>query len=276
MSSNIKNNNTELWDRNRRIIRSSIGGWKVGEAVYNHGYSMMDDFVGKLSYMQVVILNATGRLPERKIADWVEQVHICMSWPDSRIWCNQIGALAGTNRASVIAATSAGLLANDSRSYGTKTIVEGVEFIQSAMSQYKSGLSADEIVKNECAKHGGKPHIMGYARPIAKGDERISAMEAVQNTLDISLGDHQKLAYKINDILSRDFDATINFNGYLSAVLTDNDFTPRELYRLLAILVSSGITACYVDCMDKPAESFFTQRCNDIEYIGKPIRNLPE
>lgn len=276
MSSNMKKNNTELWDHNRGVIRSSIGGWKIGEAVYNHGYSMMDDFVGKLSYMQVVILNATGKLPERKIADWVEQSHICMSWPDPRIWCNQIGALGGANRASVIAATSAGLLANDSRSYGTKPLIEGLKFIQSAMNQYEAGFSVEEIVKHECAKHGGKPHIMGYARPIAKGDERIPAMEGVQKALDIPVGPHQALAYSVNTILTRDFDEAININGYLSAVLSDHNFTPLEVYRLYAILVSSGITACYVDCMDKPAESFLAQRCDDIEYVGKPIRKLPE
>lgn len=275
MSSNTRKNNTELWDRNRGTIRSSIGGWRIGEAVYNHGYSMMDDFVGKLSYMQVVILNATGNLSERKIADWVEQVHICMSWPDPRIWCNQIGALGGTSRTSVIAATSAGLLANDSRSYGTKPLVEGVQFIQSAMDQHKAGVSAEQIVKNECAKYGGKPHFMGYARPIAKGDARIPAMETVQNALDISVGSHQKLAYKINEILSRDFNENINFNGYLSAVLSDNGFTAIDSYRLFTILVSSGITACYVDCINKPAETFLAQRCDDIEYIGKPIRELP-
>jgi len=279
MSSNIKTssrepNNTALWDHNRSVMRSSVGGWKVGEAVYNHGYSMMDDFVGKLSYMQVVMLNATGRLPERHIANWIEQVHICMSWPDSRIWCNQIGALGGTNQTSAIAATCAGLLANDSRTYGSKTLIEGIQFIQSALYQVQAGCSVEKLIENECAKHKGKPHIMGYARPIAKGDERIIAMEKVQKSLNMAVGEHQKLAYQISDILLKNFDEGINFNGYLSAVFVDNGYSPEETYRLLSILVSSGITACYVDSMSKPAESFFTQRCEDINYVGKAIRSL--
>jgi len=276
MSSNTKTANSTLWDKNQAVIRSSVGGWKVGEAVYNHGYSMMDDFVGQLSYMQVVMLNATGRLPERNIADWVEQVHICMSWPDSRIWCNQIGALGGTSHTSVIAATCAGLLANDSRTYGAKPIIEGVRFIRSAQSQKKKGVTIEKIIEIECAKHGGKPHIMGYARPIAKGDERIPVMEEVQKKIKIPFGPHQKLAYAISDTLQKQFNESINFNGYTAAVLADLNFSPAEAYRISSLVVSSGVTACYVDTMGKPPESFFTQRCDDINYTGKAIRPLPE
>lgn len=276
MSSNTKTANSTLWDKNRAVIRSSVGGWKVGEAVYNHGYSMMDDFVGQLSYMQVVMLNATGRLPERNIADWSEQVYICMSWPDSRIWCNQIGALGGANRTSLIAANCAGVLANDSRTYGVKPLIEGVQFIQSALCQAKEGSSVEKIIDNECNKHGGKPHMMGYARPIAKGDERIPAMEKVQKNLNIPLGPHQKQAYAISKVLQEKFNESINFNGYIAAVLADLNFSPMEAYRISSLAVSSGVTACYVDTMSKPPESFFTQRCNDINYTGKAVRSLPD
>ena len=276
MSSNTKANNSALWDKNRAVIRSSIGGWKVGEAVYSHGYSMMDDFVGKLSYMQMVMFNATGRLPGRNIADWFEQIYICMSWPDSRIWCNQIAALGGTNRTSVVAATCAGILANDSRTYGGKTIFQGIRFIQSALLQLQEGDSVENIIENECAKHGGKPHIMGYARPIAKGDERIPVMEEVQKSLEIPFGPHQRLAHAISDTLQAQFDESINFNGYTAAVLADQNYSPMEAYRISGLAVSSGVTACYVDTMDKPSESFFTQRCSDINYTGKALRQLPE
>ncbi|MCF6231211.1 MAG: hypothetical protein L3J62_10590 [Gammaproteobacteria bacterium] len=273
---NHRPNDTTLWDNNRGVMRSGIGGWKVGEAVYNHGYSMMDDFVGKLSYMQVVALNATGRLPKREFADWVEQVHICMSWPDSRVWCNQIGALSGTSRTTAIAATCAGVLANDSRTYGSKTGVEGVKFIQSALRRVQSGCSVEQLIEDECAKRGGKPNFMGYARPIAKGDVRIMAMEKVQKTLNMVVGEHQKLAYKISDILLHNFDESLNFNGYLCAVFSDHGFDPVHSDRMFSILVSSGVTACYVDAMSNPPESFFTQRCEDINYAGKAIRTLEE
>ena len=259
----------------RGKIHSSKGGWVIGKGVFNHGYDMMNDLVGKVSYMQVIILNATGRLPERKLADWFEATHICLSWPDPRIWCNQMGALAGTARTSVIAATCAGLLANDSRTYGTKPLYDGVLFMQHAMKQHREGASAQTIVENECRKHRGKPHIMGYARPIAKGDERIPAMERTQQELGFPFGEHQQLAYQIEEVMKERFDESMNINGFMSSFLADHGYTATEVYRIYSILVSSGITACYVDTADKPAETFYPLRCEDIKYTGKPARELP-
>ncbi|MCF6323170.1 MAG: hypothetical protein L3J89_02415 [Gammaproteobacteria bacterium] len=265
---------TSLWDKQRNKIISKKGGWFVGDGVYCHGYNMMDELVGKVSYMQVVMLNATGRLPKRPVADWFEAVHICLSWPDSRIWCNHIGALGGTMRASAVASTVAGVLATDSRSYGIKPLKEGVAFIQAAMVALKGELSVDEIVVNECEKHGGKPYIMGYARPIAKGDERVPAMELVAKNLGFSVGEHLKLAYEIDRILLAQFNEGMNINGYMSAFLSDLHFTSEEVYRICATLVASGVSACYVDMRDRPAETFLPLKCDDIDFQGKPHRTL--
>ena len=275
MSSNMNNHPYQFWDERRGKIQSKKGGWVIGKGIFNHGYSMMDDLVGKVSYMQVVVLNATGRLPERAVADWLDAVHICMSWPDPRIWCNQIGALGGAARTSVVAATTAGVLAADAKSYGSKTLIQGVRFIQAALLDFKRGLSADEIIRNECAKHRGKPNIMGYARPLAKGDERVVAMERVQQELGLPSGEHLQLARKIEQSLLKDFDESMNINGYMSAFLSDLGYTDEEVYRIFAVLVTSGVTACYVDTRDKAPDAFLPLRCADIEYAGKTARPVP-
>lgn len=275
MSSNTNENGYRLWDECRGLIRSKKGGWRVGEAIYSHGYSMMDDLVGKVSYMQVLVLNATGRLPERRLADWFEAVHICMSWPDPRIWCNQVGALGGTVHASVVAATTAGVLAADARTYGSKPLLQGVSFIQTAMQAHRSGLSAEEIVSKECAKHRGKPSITGFARPLAKGDERVVAMERVQRELGFETGEHLRLALQIESILLRDHGESMNINGYVSAFLSDHGYTVTEIYRIFSIVVISGVTACYVDTRARVADTFLPLRCADIEYTGTAQRPLP-
>jgi len=275
MLSKNKSKNTALWDKNRNKIYSKKGGWKIGKGVYSHGYDMMNDLVGKVSYMQVMMLNATGRMPERRLADWFEAVHICLSWPDPRIWCNHIGALGGTMKTSTVAATAAGLLANDSRAYGTKPLLQGVGFIRGAMEKFKEGMSVANIIEHECAKHNGKPYIMGYARPIAKGDERIPAMERVSKNLEFSIGKHLELAYEIERILMQRFDEGMNINGYMSAFLSDQGYMPEEVYRICSVLVNSGITACYIEVHDKPADTFLSLRCDDISYHGKGCRALP-
>lgn len=276
MSSKNKQTFTAPWDSNRGIIRSSQGGWFAGKGVFNHGYDMMRDLVGKTSYMQVVILNATGRLPSREFADWFDAVHICLSWPDSRIWCNHIGALAGTSRASAVAATTAGLLACDSKAYGPKTIIRGIEFIQRARSLQLDGYSADEIVEMECNKHGGKPMIVGYARPLAKGDERIEAMERTAENLGFEIGKHLELAYDIEKSLIKKYNEGMNINGYFAAFFADQGYSPEEAYRMSVCVAFSGITACYGNAMDKPATTFLPMRCDDINYKGKDYREVPD
>lgn len=265
----------EKWDKERGAIRSRAGGWRRGQAVYSHGYSMMEDLVGKTSYMQVLALNCTGRLPPRPVADWLEAIHICLSWPDPRIWCNQIGALAGTARASVVAGTNAGVLAADSRTYGSRPIVEGMGFIQRALKLRETGHSVQDIVARECDEHGGKPYIVGYARPLTKGDERVIAMEPLTERLGLAGGPHLALAHEVEKELNERFDEAMNINGFVSAVMSDLGFTPEEGYRIFAMVVMSGVTACHKEAERREALTFLPLHCADIDYQGKPPRPLP-
>lgn len=266
----------EPWDSFRGVIRSRKGGWKIGKGVFNQGYNMMEDLVGKASVFQVIILNATGRMPEPRLGDWFEALQICLSWPDPRIWCNQIGALGGTMRTSPVAAVSAGILAHESTIYGPRTLVKGMAFIQGALAEMEKGRSPREIVAAECARHRGKPKIVGYARPIAKGDERLPAMERVSRDLGFAIGEHLQLAYEIDRILMEDFDESMNISGYMAAFLSDQGFSPQEAFQIVPTLVASGVIACYVDTLERPAETFLPMRCDDIDYQGKPPRSVPE
>ncbi|MBL4764938.1 MAG: hypothetical protein JKX67_06620 [Colwellia sp.] len=264
--------NYQPWEKYHGRIVSSRGGWKIGSGVQNCGYDMMNDLVGKTSHMQVVVLNATGRLPSKAIADWIGSVHICLSWPDPRIWCNRIGALAGSSRTSSVAASNLGALASESTSYGPKTLISGVEFIQEALQKVSNGISVDDFITNETNKYAGKPHLMGYARPIAKGDERIAAMEKVTKNLGFPIKEHLSLAYKIEAILSTRFDESMNINGYMSAFLVDQGFTATEVYRIFSAFVISGVTACYADTADRLEGSFAPLKTNDIIYKGPSLR----
>lgn len=266
---------TRYWDERRGRIRSRKGGWKMGRGVFCHGFEMNKDLMGKVSFFQVMILNAIGRLVDKPLADWFEAMHVGLSWPDARIWCNQIGALGGTMRSTVVAATVAGILAADSRAYGQGTLLEGFAFIERALAEARKGASVRDIVAQECARHGGKPKFMGYSRPIAKGDERLAEFFKIQERLGFTVGEHLSLALDIEKVLLEEFDEAMNFNGYVSAFLADQGLTAQEAYQVCAVLVTSGVTACYVDTFERPPESFLPMRCDDIDYQGPPSRPVP-
>lgn len=263
-------------DQRRGKIISETGGWIPGVGVFSHGYSMLDDLVGKKSYFQILILNATGRLVEKPLADWVEALYGCLSWPDPRIWCNQIGALAGSVRTSVIAATAMGALAADSRIYGVFPLLESITFIQKALKQHGEGFTTAEIIEDAFSACKSKPYIMGFRRPIAKGDERLEVMEKVALQLGFQPGAHLSLAYEIETELMEQMDEGMNINGYMSAFLADQGFSADEAYQMFSMLVASGVTACYLDTYHRPADTFLPLRCEDIDYQGRPRRAVPD
>ena len=259
-------------DKKRGKIFSKTGGWFPGKAVYSHGYSMLDELVGEKTYFQIMILNATGKLVEKPVADWVEGIYACLSWPDPRIWCNQIGALAGASRASALAATTAGVLATDSRSYGVLPIIEGVTFIQQAKDLADNGKSPEEIIQSLCKMQGGKPAIVGYRRPIASGDERLEAMERVSKKLEMDEGEHLQLAYRVENFLLEKYNEGMNINGYVAARMSDFGFTSEEIYNMYTTAVASGVTACYLEEKNRGPDEFLPLQCNDIDYIGADYR----
>lgn len=263
-------------DERRGKIISNTGGWFPGKGVFSHGYSMLEDLVGKKSYFQILVLNATGKMITRELAEWIEAVYGCLSWPDPRIWCNQIGALAGSARASVVAGTAMGVLATDSRSYGVLPLIEGVKFIQEALAKSRQGMSPAEIVRSVASARGGKPFIVGYIRPIAKGDERLEVLERVAKKLEFPIGLHLALAYQIEQVLMATYDEGMNVNGYVSAVLSDYGFSAQEIYQLFATLVASGVTACYLDTYRQLPDTFLPLRCEDIDYQGPDLRPVPD
>lgn len=265
-----------FWEKRRGTIHTQKGGWIIGEAVHNQGFSMLDDLVGKASFFQVLVLNATGRLPERRLADWLEAFFICLSWPDHRVWCNQMGSLGGTMHTSPVAAVTAGVLASDSIMYGTAPLMSAAEFITEALALYRDGLSVTQIIKRKQRRPESRPTMVGYARPIASGDERVTALERVTKELDFSLGEHLRLAYEIEELMFKGFGEGMHIGGYTAAFLSDQGFSPEEMYRVSCILVSSGVHACYAETVSQPPESFFPLRCNDIDYQGYPERSIPD
>lgn len=272
MSSNKPHADTAFWDSKRNRITSRKGGWRIGEAVYNQGYSQLDDLVGGHSYFQVMILNTTGRMVDIGIARWLEAAFVCASWPDSRIWCNQMGAIAGTLRASAVSGTVAGCVASDSIIYGPGVLDACTDFIREAVKLEQNGMSVPEIVQAQMARKNSVP---GFARPVAKGDERVTALQRVREAEGIAAGPHELMAQEVNDYLAAEYDEAINVGGYLVAVLSDMDFSRADIHRMNTLIVAAGVQACHAEQEDNPAGSYLPMRVEDMIYEGKEDRELP-
>ena len=262
------------YDQRQDKIATDIGMWHGGESVTIRGYSLFDDLFDKVSYMQVMVLNVTGRLISDELSIWLNNNFQVMSYPDARIWCNQIGAICGTSQTSPAAATAAGAMAADSRIYGgSRTSELAMGFIHKALAMQKQGMSVEQIINAQPVRQG-KPAVIGYARPVAKDDERIGPHKAMTKRLGFEIGEHMALANKLSDFMEEHYGIGINIGGYTSAFMADQGFSPKELYHIKCLCVASGVTACYVDNLQHPENSFMPLKCEQVEYTGTPARQL--
>lgn len=262
------------WDRLRGRIYSKKGKWVPGVGISNHGYSMMDDLVGKVRYFQVVVLNITGRLPEVRLAQWLEAIFMCVSWPDARIWCNQIGAFAATARARPTAGVCAGILASESKMYGPGTKLPIARFLTDARLKLDAGMSPEDYIKHHGTR-GGRLVVPGFARPLAAGDERVNAMHRVADELGFEIGPHLAAAHRLEAYLLERHGESLNLAGYAVAFMLDQGFVDQEIYRLASLSVSAGVQAAYVDAHAHMPWGFLPLRCDDVDYTGHAAREVP-
>ncbi len=282
---NKENSEQLYWYTKQNQITTDMGMWVGGDDVKIRQYSLFKDLFGKVSYMQLIVLNITGRLITKSLSQWLENNFLCMSYPDARIWCNQVGAFSGVKKTSVTAATASGVLAADSRAYGgSQTTKIAMTYIQSTLKVYEQkSLSINksytenhiikEIVESSPVKHS-KPAIVGFVRPVDKADERIKPHIQMTKDLGFDTGPHMSLALKISEYLLNNYNSGINIGGYTAAFLSDQHFSPEEGYRIKNSCVASGVTASYIDNLQHDNNEFLPLGCSDINYEGKKIRNL--
>jgi citrate synthase len=267
-------NSTAKWDKQRNKIQTDIGKWVGGEQVYIHDKKLFGELFNRISYMQMLVLNVTGKLISAELGRWLENNFLCMSYPDARIWCNQVGAFSGETGTSPSAATVAGVLAADSRAYGgSQTTFLAMSYLKKAQEQIRAGKTIEALVCAAPIKHG-KPAIIGFARPVAKNDERIEPHIKMTRELGFDIGPYMQLAMSIAAYMEEEFSTGINIGGYTSAFLLDQGFTPEQGYQIKSLCVASGVTACYLDYYQKKERSFLPLRCSDVEYAGPEPRRL--
>lgn len=265
---------TTFWDERRRHVRTHIGKWLGGRDTLVRGQWLLRDLLGELNVTQLAVLNITGRLIEPRLAAWLEKTVFFTSYPDHRIWCNQLGALAGNGRTSPVAATAAGILAADSKAYGSKVQYRTILSLTELQADYAAGTSLAELVARFPLRNG-VPSISGFARPVKVADERLEPMRRFTAELGFAPGRYVEFVEALADYLRVHHQADMNAAAYACAFLMDQGFSATEVYRIRTADVLSGVLACYGDLYDSPADAFLPQTCTDVQYEGVARRPVP-
>ena len=262
------------WDKRRARISTRKGGWRIGAGITVHGHSLLEELVGTRSFTEVLFLEVCGKLPDPALARWIEASFLCLSFPDPRIWCNQIGALAGSARVDPVTGIAAGVMASDSTLYGPGTTRAACAFLLAA----KAAAAAGEAPRDFLARHttrSGRLRAPGFARPIARGDDRVDALARLSARLGFVDGVHLALAWQLDDAAQAATGDRINMLGYLAAFLLDRGIAIEDGERLYALCVNAGVHACYAEAASEPPGAFLPLAVADVEYLGPAPRALP-
>lgn len=157
-----------IWETRRHRVVTRKGGWRIGEGVRVGAYSLLDDMVGRHTFFELLFLEVTDRMPSPELARWIEACFLCLSFPDPRIWCNQIGALAGTMRCAPGAAVSAGTLASDSDAW-PGAARSACEFIDEVTREVRHWLRASSR-----SSHGAPRRAVACGRRAIRAPSRAA------------------------------------------------------------------------------------------------------
>jgi hypothetical protein len=264
---------TRPWDRRRGRISTALGQWFGGGDVKVRGRWLLADLLHQLSVTQLTVFNITGRLIEPALATWFEKTVFFTNYPDPRIWCNHLGAMAGNGGTSPAAAAAVGTLAADSRAYGSKLQYLTVCTLHDLHTSRQTGVDWEKALA-QVPWRNGAPDLPGFARPGRVPDERLQPLQNFTRELGFLPGTYLRLVTELATYLSQHHQQDMNAAAYGCAFLMDQGFSADEVYRLRTSDVLGGVLACYTDWREAPEDGFLPLRCDDVGYAGPPPRTL--
>jgi len=263
----------ESFAKHRDCITSKSGGWTIGGETTMHGYNIQQQLGVHASWMQTMLLSVTGRLPPISHAYFIEKVFILTGYPDARLWCNRVAALAGSAKCTATSSYCAGVTSAEAMLYGRQADYKAASLLLKAKQICDRG-GEEALSHFVIGQLKEKRAVYGFGRPLLKADERITPLSNEATRLGIDKGDHLTVALKIEQYLKK-YKMIMNYGGYVMAHLLDLNYSPKEIYRLLSLAFYTGIVPCYIEAFENEPSTFLPIACEDILYEGREERDIP-
>jgi hypothetical protein len=254
-------------------LKSRMGGVVPGSHATIRGVDLHSTFKDA-EWMDLYMFGITGRRFRPSEVRLLQSIWTYTSYADARIWNNRVAALAGSSRSTGNLALAAALAVSEATVYGRGVDLRAISFLQKTLQALTRGSNIAECVKQELKVHRS---IAGYGRPLTSQDERIVPMLDQASRLGLDRGPHLKLAFEIDDYLSRcRFRMRINFGAVAASLLADLDVSPRDYYFCVFAAFLAGMPPCYLEAVEEPEGALFPIPCEDIYYFGLTERSWPK
>ncbi|CAN5487523.1 hypothetical protein BH11PSE11_BH11PSE11_39170 [soil metagenome] len=246
------------------VLRTQVGACWPGTRAVFRGQDLHKDLHG-VDWMELFVFGITGRRYEPNEVRLMHAIWVVTSYPDTRLWSNRVGALAGNSRSSPVLGLAAAIAITEAEVFGGGPGIRAVDFFRRAGQAVKSGRDIRDVVETELESRW----IYGYGRPLNSTDERLPSLMAHVREQGFDKGHHYQLAFAIEKILvERKPFLKMNYAAVTAALAADLGFTPRQ-YQLFNILKTlAGMPPCIVEGTQKPEGTLFPTPCSGISYEG--------
>jgi len=248
---------------------TGMGAWFPGERVVFRGCDLHDE-LGRLDWLELYGFAITGRHLPRRHLKMINALWVQTSFPDPRLWNNQVSALAGTARSTGNLAIAASLAVSEATIYGRRADIRAIDFLLRTRVAQDQGADLEELVEERLAVDGILP---GFGRPVVSQDERVRKLWPLVEEYGFAEGRHVELALAIQETLARSRRRLrLNYGGLAAALGADMGMSPREHYLGSILTFLAGMIPCFLDANSKPEGSLLPLRCTRLEYQGGPRR----
>lgn len=251
------------------IWETDLGAWHPGIGVTLLGRNLFEDETLKKSgWLGQILFSITKRdFEEKQIELFSEMWRLSTSYPDPRIWNNQVAALAGTARSTPYLGVSGAIAVSQAEIYGGRPFVRCMDFLVRTKKRVNDDyINLDDIIDEELKETKAEynySRIYGFGRPLIKGDERIIPIKKLLE--NYSPGSYLDLAFHIEEIVQKEpYNLQMNVAALFSAYAADQGLTVRQFSTLMTLCFTAGFLACYQDASEHQEGSFFPIRCESI------------
>ncbi len=245
---------------------TEMGGWFAGERVVFRGKDLHEELVKELDWMGLYLFSITGCQYSDEQLKVLNAIWTYTSFPDPRLWNNQVAALAGTARSTPTLALSAAMAVSEATIYGHGPSVRAIDFLQRAQTAISEGEVLLSLIKKELRE---RRMIYGYGRPLFRRDERVPHLLALIESVGLAGGVYMQLALEIAEHLQKGrWRWQMNIAGLGAAVAADMGFTPRQFHLFKVPCFLAGVVPCFIDSRSREEGGVFPLRCDRVKYEG--------
>jgi hypothetical protein len=261
----------ELLRRNVGQLKSRVGACFLGSHVIFRGKDLHSE-LGDASWIDLYLFGITGRRFSKPELKLLETLWCYTSYPDARIWNNRVAALAGSARSTGNLALSAALAVSEGAIFGRGIDIRASDFLFRTRAELAAGGELEPWVRRELSE---RRSLAGYGRPISnRTDERLEPILTVARALGLADGPYVRLAHDIERFLVESrLRMSMNYGGIAAALTADLGLSPREYYLFNHAAFLAGMPPCYLDALERPANTLLPLPCDGVAYRGAPRRS---